>query len=410
MLGRKAMVFALAACLSVQSIGFGATFSDIEGHWAKANLEKIHQQGLMNGFEGKMSPNAPLTRAEMAAIINRAFGATKMGEISYFEDLDPKSWTYEEMAKAVYMGTFKGDGKSLSPNAPITREQVALVLTRAFKYQLGDLRALEAFEDVHEISTYAAPSMATLVSLGILKGNEGKLSPKKPITRAEFASLMTRLVHTYIDAAGIYSGTYYGNVVVRHSGVVFENAIIKGDLILADGIGDNTFALDGVTVTGRIVIRSASIAAELGLIDEDIALGRPNQPTTPEPALPVASPTPSPTTPLPTTPVTPTPTPEEAALKETMNKLGAVQTTLNQFVVDKLETSLQREAMGVILDAIASFVNDSSYDISADVAYAKSIGRQMTPEEYNAFKNTITRNVPLAELVTLNNYFQLIEY
>lgn len=57
-----------------------------------------------------------------------AFGATATASLSGYEDVAPTDWYYEELAKAVQMGTFQGDNGALPANQPITREQAFAVL------------------------------------------------------------------------------------------------------------------------------------------------------------------------------------------------------------------------------------------------------------------------------------------
>lgn len=71
------------------------------------------ENGLLNGYDGKINPTGLLTRAQMATMVNRAFGATATASLSGYEDVAPTDWYYEELAKAVQMGTFQGDNGAL---------------------------------------------------------------------------------------------------------------------------------------------------------------------------------------------------------------------------------------------------------------------------------------------------------
>jgi len=98
-------------------------FSDMpqQDHWSRKALEAAVENELLQGSGGKLNPQGKLTRAEMATIINRAFGAVEEADISSFTDVPANAWFYPEMAKAVAMGTFEGDNHKLRPNDPITR-------------------------------------------------------------------------------------------------------------------------------------------------------------------------------------------------------------------------------------------------------------------------------------------------
>ena len=101
-------------------------------------------------------------------------------------------YKYEELAKAVQMGTFQGDNGALRPNQPITREQAFAVLARAFVLEAEDTDALNTFPDKGEVSSWAANAVAALVENGYVTGSNGKLNPKSQITRAEFATIAVR--------------------------------------------------------------------------------------------------------------------------------------------------------------------------------------------------------------------------
>ncbi|MDI6711452.1 MAG: N-acetylmuramoyl-L-alanine amidase [Bacillota bacterium] len=51
-----------------------AMFKDIVGHWAQGNIEHLAQLGIVRGRDGTFAPDAPITRAETAVIVDRAIG------------------------------------------------------------------------------------------------------------------------------------------------------------------------------------------------------------------------------------------------------------------------------------------------------------------------------------------------
>ena len=76
-------------------------FEDMPQDWSTEALENAIENGLLNGSNGKILPNDNLTRAEMAAIINRSFKSHKEASLEEFKDVLPEAWYYKEMAKAV---------------------------------------------------------------------------------------------------------------------------------------------------------------------------------------------------------------------------------------------------------------------------------------------------------------------
>ena len=191
----------------------------------------------------------------MAAIVNRAFGAKEKALISQYTDVSENAWYYDEMAKAVQMGTFMGNGNRLNPDNSITREEVFVVLARAFKLSSVSEDSLNTFLDKTEISAWAKDGVASLVSVGYITGSNDKLNPKKNITRAEFAQVMDNLVKTYVNKEGTYTTVNDGNVMVNVPNIALKDLTINGDLIIGDGIGDGDLTLENVKVIGRTVIR-----------------------------------------------------------------------------------------------------------------------------------------------------------
>ncbi|MGI6584807.1 MAG: S-layer homology domain-containing protein [Lutisporaceae bacterium] len=234
-------------------------FSDMPDNWSTEALKNTISNGLLKGDNGKIMPDANLTRAQMAAIINRAFGSTKKASLSSYKDVSAGTWYYDEMAKAVQMKTFIGSGDKLNPNNNITREEAFVVLARAFKLSGASANALNKFSDKASVSQWAKDSVASLAEAGYIAGSNGKVNPKQYITRAEFAQIMDNLLKNYIKKAGTYTTVKTGNVMVNVPNVVLKDIAIKGDLIIGDGVGNGNVTLDGVTVSGRTVIRGGGI-------------------------------------------------------------------------------------------------------------------------------------------------------
>ena len=231
-------------------------FKDMPSDWSAEHLIKAVDNGLLTGSDGNINASGALTAAELATIINRAFGAKETASLDEFTDVAPTAWYREDMAKAVKMGTFKGANGKLSPESPVTRERAFTVLARAFALDSGSSSALSAFADKDDVSAWAASSTAALVSAGHINGSNGKLNPKSNITRAEFAKLINSLASSYIDKNGTDSKTVNGNAVVRESGVSLSGMTFNGDLLIADGA--ENIKLDNVKVTGRIIIRGSA--------------------------------------------------------------------------------------------------------------------------------------------------------
>ncbi|MBQ4631043.1 MAG: InlB B-repeat-containing protein, partial [Clostridia bacterium] len=267
------IVVMLAMILSMAPTSFAAQtqtqaqiFEDFPTGWSQDAVSAAVNNGLLQGrTPTRLEPKGNLTRAEMATIINRAFGAKIEADISSYHDVNITEWYYHEIAKAVNMQTFYGDGNGrMRPNDFITREEIFAVIARALVLESDNYSSLDKFSDGSLVSGWALPYASVLVEKGYVNGNDlGMLCPKDNITREEFAQIMHNIVKTYFTESGTYGETGPDSTLIRESGVTLENMTIEGDLILGDGVGNGTVNLNNVTIKGRLLCRGGENAVKL---------------------------------------------------------------------------------------------------------------------------------------------------
>ena len=260
-----AMVFASFSMVSAETVSQAPVFSDMPDNWSTAALNAAVKNGLLVGYKesGKtlIKPSNPLTRAEMATVVNRAFGAVNSTKLDGVRDVLSDAWYANEISKAVQMKTFAKD-TYMRPNDKITRQEAFAVLARAFKITSTDTahKALDKFTDKSSIAAWALNDLCGMAEAGYINGSNNKLNPTANITRAEFAVVMDSLVKQYIDEPGTVTEVVAaGNVMVRVAGVTLSNVTIKGDLIIGDGVGEGDATLDSVKVEGRTVVRGGGV-------------------------------------------------------------------------------------------------------------------------------------------------------
>lgn len=261
---KNTIAMVLAGAMLLPSNAFAADLSqykDFPNDWSAKSLEQAIDDGLLNGSNGMIDAKGLLTRAQMAAIVSRAFGAAKTASLDDYRDVLPSAWYYSDMGKAVKMGAFQGANGLLNPDAPITREEAFTVLARAFALEGGGSATLKDFVDGGTVSSWASESVAALVAGGYVNGANGMLNLKNNITRAEFAKVITGMAASYVGAESVSGKTVEGNVIVRESGASLSGMTINGDLIIADSA--DKASLDNVKVTGRIVIRGGADAVSI---------------------------------------------------------------------------------------------------------------------------------------------------
>ncbi|MGN0979477.1 MAG: S-layer homology domain-containing protein, partial [Candidatus Avoscillospira sp.] len=104
----------VASAASVDSGLKASDFSDFNANaWYAEAVSAAVENGLLIGKSAtKLDPNGNLTRAEMAAVINRSFGTYKTTEISQYKDVPKSAWYYKDVQMAVWMGTYEGTSKT----------------------------------------------------------------------------------------------------------------------------------------------------------------------------------------------------------------------------------------------------------------------------------------------------------
>lgn len=268
---KRTLAMLLAGAMLLPANAFAASpedFTDFPTDWSAAGLRSAVQNGLLNGSNGQINSSGLLIRAQMAAIVNRAFAARKTADLSVYSDANTSAWYYNDLELAVAMRTFQGANGKLNPETPITREEAFVVLARAFALESDDTSVLNNYTDGASVSAWAQSSVAALIENGYVNGANGKLNPKTSITRAEFAKVISEMASTYADADDSLSATLDGSVIVRENSVSLSGKTINGDLIIADGV--SRIDLTGVTVTGRIVLRGG----ESGVTFKDTKAGK----------------------------------------------------------------------------------------------------------------------------------------
>ena len=257
-----ALFLAVVTCLSLAVSASAASISDFKDVDTKAWYAEAVSAAVDNGLlYGKSSttldPNGDMTRAEMAAIINRSFGCYKAADISQYKDVFKDKWYYKDVALAVQMGTYNGRSSStMAPDAPISRQEAMTVVARALEldYDSFSKTDLSAFSDRSEISNWALPYVRAMVGADYIHGRGKVLAPLDNITRAEFAQIFYNIIGTYIVSKGTYDKDIKGSVLIRTDDVELKNLTVDGDLIIGCGAADGKIVLDNVTVKGRLLV------------------------------------------------------------------------------------------------------------------------------------------------------------
>lgn len=249
-------------------------FSDMvsEDSWSYKALTVAVEAGLLKGTNGRLNPYGKITRAEMITIVLRALGLDDSkgrdltafeGDVSQFKDVRKSDWYFDEIAMAYRLKLLNGTSEDeMSPNAVISREQAITILCRLMGLNTSgaDMPALRKFSDASSLSAWARPYAGAMAAAGYISGSAGVLNPKGNITRQEFAQLMYNLFgRNYIseqkDADAMSGQTVSGNLIVSGGDITLTGLTVNGDVLIGDGVGNANAALDGVKISGRLIVR-----------------------------------------------------------------------------------------------------------------------------------------------------------
>lgn len=178
-------------------------FVDLEGHWAREDIELLAAKGVIEGMdEDHFVPEAHVTRAQFTALLARALHIQTDAKQNPFTDVSPGSWYNEAVRSAFAAGVIQGVTEtSFAPEQKIAREDMAVMMARASAYVAGAATGqslegdLPIFADMEEASEWARADIRAAVHLGIINGREeNRFVPKDKATRAEAAVVIKRLL------------------------------------------------------------------------------------------------------------------------------------------------------------------------------------------------------------------------
>ena len=180
-------------------------FTDVSRtSWFYADAAFVYEKGLFSGTDSStFSPDASMTRAMLVTVLYRLEGQPAVTGNSSFADV--KSGVYYERAViwAAANGIVTGTGSaSFSPDAKVTREQLAAILYRYAQYRKLDHSAnakLNGFSDADNVSGYASAALGWAVVEGLVNGASGRLMPKGNATRAQVAAIFHRFVENMMN-------------------------------------------------------------------------------------------------------------------------------------------------------------------------------------------------------------------
>ncbi|MBW4614817.1 MAG: S-layer homology domain-containing protein [Desmonostoc vinosum HA7617-LM4] len=201
----KPMIFA-----ATPQVAQTTAFSDIKGNWSQSCITRLASQGLIAGYpDGTFRPNASVTRAEFAAMLNKAFpNAKKTRNATRFVDIPSSYWANGAIAKASQTGFLSGyPGGVFKPSQNIPRAQVLVALVSGLNYSLSQSPSitLANFADAKTIPKYAnnGVAAATQKRLVVNYPNVKYLRPNQSASRADVSAFLCQALDKPGQASGV---------------------------------------------------------------------------------------------------------------------------------------------------------------------------------------------------------------
>jgi hypothetical protein len=244
----RILAFILMLCTTLSLFSFPAF---AQGHWSDQAVNRWSNEEIlkMEG-DGLFDPDAPMTRGELAVILDRLL-QLKNEAPNTFPDLPANKPYTRSVLKCVAAGFIQGNGVNIRPEDPITREETLTILGRALGIEPEET-CDKAFQDEDNISPWARGYVNALVNAGYIKGvSDNLLAPDRSLTGGAIATVLDRAVTTYITEPGRYTLTRGEIVIVRAAGVVLEGNAAA--VILSPGIDGGTVTLNNFNADSVLI-------------------------------------------------------------------------------------------------------------------------------------------------------------
>ncbi len=188
------------ATATVEDTPTTPVFSDVSAsYWGYDAISSLSSRGIVSGYpDGAFKPDTPITRAEFATMLVKALGLNTTGTTGQFTDVTADAWYYGAVNATASANLVSGTGDhQFAPNALITREQMAVMVTNALgtKAPVTDGTELNVFSDSSSVSSWAVTGMEEAVKADIVGGmTTDTLAPQADATRAQAAAMIYKLL------------------------------------------------------------------------------------------------------------------------------------------------------------------------------------------------------------------------
>lgn len=210
-------------------------FSDVDGHWAKKEILYLSDRNIIGGYpDATFRPNEPITRAQAAAMLIKALKIPLTENTSvHFKDVPKDSPYYKILATVNEKEILRGDNGFIRPWEETSRAQMAAILRRAYKLPLDKQATFVDVTPAH----WAYQDINGIAKQRIAGGSNGKYMPADSVTRAQFSAFLVRAMdgtmklaeyHSYVSTKGKVVEQKGSTYTINSDG--FLSQLIKKDI------------------------------------------------------------------------------------------------------------------------------------------------------------------------------------
>ncbi len=185
-----------------------AQASDVSGNWAEPFIKVLVEKDIIKGYpDGTFRPDQPITRAEFAALLNKAFDLKPIREGRKFKDVPKNYWAADVIQKAYRSGFLAGYPGSFGPKQNLLRIQGLVSLVNGSKLEpAGSLDLNSVFGDAAQVPSYGQNALIAATQKCVAVSVEydssrlpgGNFGPNTVATRADVAAY----IHQVLVGAG----------------------------------------------------------------------------------------------------------------------------------------------------------------------------------------------------------------
>ncbi|PIC69314.1 hypothetical protein CSV77_14160 [Sporosarcina sp. P16b] len=204
-------------------------FTDVpKKHPNYTAIQEMEKKGFISGYpDGKFRPNEPISRKHVATLLDQALKLPKASKKLIYKDVQLSHPYYQPIMNLTQAGIVSGGlNQKFNPNAPVTRIQMAKILDLAFRFRFDERPG--GFHDLYQDHWGFVHAHALLVN-GVAKGDQGNFYPNRPVTRAHYAEFLSRALKVGVTPVetGTVSKEQVLDLIHRKSAEV-EGVMIRG--------------------------------------------------------------------------------------------------------------------------------------------------------------------------------------